>query len=222
MSSWLWADSPWKDRAGCQLEPRARWERHYSVLCNPPSWRTILDVQGGLCGLYSAVCDCARFSKVPHARGVSAGGFAKSFSCRGAVPSSHPSGPAQGRDISYPSRWLLHSLFFLLFPFPHRGRVVLTFELSARKEENVTRLFVSFLEADEAGTDKGWMQTTSCSPRFPPTESPAAGWRPWLGARLGVVIYCWPLTAVDYYMPWRIAVIEVELWLRGGSHAHHL
>lgn len=61
-------------------------------------------------------------------------------------------------------------------PFPRHGRVVQTFELSARKEENVACLFVSFLEVDEAGTDTGRMQTTPPrSPRFPPTESPVAG-----------------------------------------------
>lgn len=142
--------------------------------------------------------------------------------------------PAQGRDMSYPRRWsLLHTGSFLRLccalaqggraTFPHRGRVVQTCELSACKEASITCLFVSFLEVDEAGTDKGWMQTTPPrSPRFPPSESPVAGQGAWLRARLGVVIYCWPLMAINYYMPWRITVIAVELWLRGGSHAHHL
>lgn len=107
-------------------------------------------------------------------------------------------------------------------PFPHCGRVVQTFELDAQKEENVTCLFVSFPEVDEAGMDKGQMQTTSRSPHFPPTEMPVAGWRVWLRARLGVVIYCWPLMAINYYMPSRRAVVEVDLWLRGGSHTQYL
>lgn len=128
-------------------------------------------------------------------RGVSAGWFVSSFSCQGAASSLHPEllsffcgfsgegdilGDTQqgGHCTQYPfcaCTVLLHKGEEL--PFPYCGRVVETFELNAQKEENVTCLFVSFLEVDEAGMDKGQMQTTSRCPHFPPTELPVAGWR---------------------------------------------
>lgn len=105
-------------------------------------------------------------------------------------------------------------------PFPYCGRVVQTFELNAQKEENVTCLFVSFLEVDEATRGR-------CKPLLD-LHTPLPLSCQWLAGeldsrgRLGVVIYCWPLMAINYYMPWRRAVIEVDLWLRGESHTQHL
>lgn len=71
-----------------------------------------------------------------------------------------PPVPAQGWEIPYPKKRSLRVASFPLLrereelPFPHRGRVVQTFEL---KEENVTCPFVSFLEADKAGAAEGQM-----------------------------------------------------------------
>lgn len=45
------------------------------------------------------------------------------------------------------------------------------------------------------------MQIIPCSLHFPPTESPGVAWGVWLRARLGVVIYCWPVRAINFCGP---------------------
>lgn len=96
--------------------------------------------------------------------GASSGWFVSSFSCWGAVPSSHPELLSSfcaclGEGDLLPKKVVVARilLFALVLRSCARGKSSHsptmegspTFKLSVWKEENVTCLFVSFLEADE-------------------------------------------------------------------------
>ena len=129
-----------------------------------------------------------------------------------------------GRCVQYPfctCAVLLHKGEEL--PFPHRGRIVqdLWADCPERRKHYLSICFLS-------RSRWGWNGQGAEANHFSLSALPSHHVSKWLVGQLdsepgwGVVIYCWPLVAINYYMPWRIAVIEVGLWLRGGPHGHQL